>query len=135
MIDQIGVAFDDVAAIGAQHAFAAGGKGAHVQRQHDVLRNDVADGFRIAQEASCDSRTMVEKPVRKSEFCISCTMPDRLAFDDFDGDRVHRALLHRFHRALPVSMRMFLNSSTRALWPMGMTVVASSWSTMPGLRR
>src|ERR1700722_8141918 len=35
--------------------------------------------FMIAQEASCDSRTMVEKPVRNSEFCISCTMPDRLA--------------------------------------------------------
>src|SRR5215471_3111385 len=33
----------------------------------------------IAQEASWDSRTMVEKPVRKSEFCISCTMPSRLA--------------------------------------------------------
>src|SRR4249920_340670 len=29
-----------------------------------------------AQEASCDSRTMVEKPVRNSEFCISCTMPE-----------------------------------------------------------
>src|SRR5580692_4932157 len=35
--------------------------------------------FMIAQEASCDSRTMVEKPVRNSEFCISCTMPERLA--------------------------------------------------------
>src|SRR5579883_886007 len=35
--------------------------------------------FMSAQEASCDSRTMVEKPVRNSEFCISCTMPDRLA--------------------------------------------------------
>src|SRR5271169_2778388 len=35
--------------------------------------------FISAQEASCDSRTMVEKPVRNSEFCISCTMPDRLA--------------------------------------------------------
>ena len=28
-----------------------------------------------AQLASWDSRMMVEKPVRKSEFCISCTMP------------------------------------------------------------
>src|SRR5271165_5287986 len=36
--------------------------------------------FISAQEASCDSRTMVEKPVRNSEFCISCTMPERLAF-------------------------------------------------------
>src|SRR5258708_9116795 len=36
--------------------------------------------FINAQDASCDSRTMVEKPVRKSEFCISCTMPERLAF-------------------------------------------------------
>ena len=35
--------------------------------------------FISAQEASCDSRTMVEKPVRNSEFCISCTMPERLA--------------------------------------------------------
>src|ERR1700674_3720262 len=35
--------------------------------------------FMSAQEASCDSRTMVEKPVRNSEFCISCTMPERLA--------------------------------------------------------
>src|SRR5882724_9697505 len=34
---------------------------------------------RMAQDASWDSRTMVEKPVRKSEFCISCTMPERLA--------------------------------------------------------
>src|SRR5262249_40210188 len=33
-----------------------------------------------AQLASCDSRTMVEKPVRKREFCISRTMPERLAF-------------------------------------------------------
>src|SRR5262249_25895669 len=32
--------------------------------------------FISAQEASCDSRTMVEKPVRNSEFCISCTMPE-----------------------------------------------------------
>src|SRR5262245_11554026 len=36
--------------------------------------------FMSAQLASCDSRTMVEKPVRNSEFCISCTMPERLAF-------------------------------------------------------
>src|SRR5499427_10890480 len=36
--------------------------------------------FISAQDASCDSRTMVEKPVRNSEFCISCTMPERLAF-------------------------------------------------------
>src|SRR5712691_7960124 len=36
--------------------------------------------FISAQEASCDSRTIVEKPVRNSEFCISCTMPERLAF-------------------------------------------------------
>src|ERR1700751_3330657 len=35
--------------------------------------------FISAQDASWDSRTMVEKPVRNSEFCISCTMPDRLA--------------------------------------------------------
>src|SRR3984893_15485432 len=35
--------------------------------------------FMSAQEASCDSRTMVEKPVRNSEFCISCTIPERLA--------------------------------------------------------
>src|SRR6266481_5360946 len=35
--------------------------------------------FISAQDASCDSRTMVEKPVRNSEFCISCTMPERLA--------------------------------------------------------
>src|SRR5215831_10837953 len=35
--------------------------------------------FINAQEASCDSRMMVEKPVRNSEFCISCTMPERLA--------------------------------------------------------
>src|SRR5246127_2596763 len=35
--------------------------------------------FISAQDASCDSRTRVEKPVRNSEFCISCTMPDRLA--------------------------------------------------------
>src|ERR1700758_4951967 len=34
----------------------------------------------IAQDASCDSRMMVEKPVRNSEFCISCTMPERVAF-------------------------------------------------------
>src|SRR6266446_5819646 len=36
--------------------------------------------FISAQDASCDSRTMVEKPVRNREFCISCTMPERLAF-------------------------------------------------------
>src|SRR5215467_5051266 len=36
--------------------------------------------FINAQDASCDSRTMVEKPVRNREFCISCTMPERLAF-------------------------------------------------------
>ena len=36
--------------------------------------------FIRAQEASCDSLTMVENPVRNSEFCISCTMPERLAF-------------------------------------------------------
>src|SRR5262249_50509072 len=36
--------------------------------------------FIKAQEASCDSRMMVEKPVRNSEFCISCTMPESEAF-------------------------------------------------------
>src|SRR5262245_29191278 len=36
--------------------------------------------FINAQEASCDSRTIVEKPVRNREFCISRTMPERLAF-------------------------------------------------------
>src|SRR5947207_6723553 len=36
--------------------------------------------FISAQLASWDSRTIVEKPVRNSEFCISCTMPERLAF-------------------------------------------------------
>src|SRR5215208_8120025 len=36
--------------------------------------------FIRAQEASCDSRTMVEKPVRNSEFCISCTIPESDAF-------------------------------------------------------
>src|SRR6516165_1905961 len=36
--------------------------------------------FIRAQEASWDSRTIVEKPVRNSEFCISCTMPESEAF-------------------------------------------------------
>src|SRR6202030_3568271 len=35
--------------------------------------------FISAQDASCDSRMIVEKPVRNSEFCISCTIPERLA--------------------------------------------------------
>ena len=38
-----------------------------------------ARALRIAQLASWDSRMMVEKPVRKSEVCISCTMPSRAA--------------------------------------------------------
>src|SRR3974390_1745907 len=41
--------------------------------------------FISAQEASCDSRTMVEKPVRNSEFCISCTMPERLALTTYSS--------------------------------------------------
>src|SRR5947207_15235570 len=36
--------------------------------------------FISAQLASWDPRTIVETPVRNSEFCISCTMPERLAF-------------------------------------------------------
>src|ERR1041385_6575697 len=36
--------------------------------------------FISAQDASCDSRMMVEKPVRNKEFCISCTMPESEAF-------------------------------------------------------
>src|SRR5436305_6268170 len=39
----------------------------------------LASVFMSAHEASCDSRTMVENPVRNSAFCISCTMPPRLA--------------------------------------------------------
>jgi hypothetical protein len=47
----------------------------------------LALAFISAQEASCDSRTMVEKPVRNSEFCISCTMPERLAFTTSSSTR------------------------------------------------
>src|SRR5690242_14499044 len=36
--------------------------------------------FISAHDASCDSRTMVENPVRNSELCISCTIPEREAF-------------------------------------------------------
>ena len=42
VIDQIGVAVFDVAAIGLDHRAAAGGERAHVQRQHDMLRDHVA---------------------------------------------------------------------------------------------
>src|SRR5580692_9657685 len=65
--------------------------------------------FISAQEASCDSRTMVEKPVRNSEFCISCTMPDRLALTTSrstastsrrDGSRIGSGLL-RHDQVLP----------------------------------
>ena len=80
----------------------------------------------MAQEASWDSRTMVEKPVRKSEFCISCTMPERLALTISMVDGAESCLAVRRHDAAPTLMRMFLKSSTRADWPGGMTVVASS---------
>src|SRR5580700_4585039 len=65
--------------------------------------------FMSAHEASCDSRTMVEKPVRNSEFCISCTMPDRLALTTSrstastsgrDGSRIGSGLL-RHDQVLP----------------------------------
>src|SRR5688500_13529164 len=36
-------------------------------------------GSSSAQLASCDSRMIVEYPVRNSEFCISRTMPETLA--------------------------------------------------------
>src|SRR5436309_1783660 len=60
--------------------------------------------FSSAQDASCDSRTMVEKPVRNSEFCISCTMPERLAFitsssmASIDMGSARQAFLCRFLR-------------------------------------
>src|ERR1700692_2722453 len=65
--------------------------------------------FMSAQEASCDSRTMVEKPVRNSEFCISCTMPERLALTTSratastcmgEGSRIGSGLL-RHDQVLP----------------------------------
>src|ERR1700688_2805455 len=65
--------------------------------------------FISAQDASCDSRTMVEKPVRNSEFCISCTMPERLALTTSrstasicmgEGSRIGSGLL-RHDQVLP----------------------------------
>ena len=68
--------------------------------------------FISAQEASCDSRTMVEKPVRNSEFCISRTMPERLAFTTSRSTRSAIVAIARSY----VTIR-FLYSSTRAVWP------------------
>ena len=42
MIDQIGVAVFDVALVAFDHRATAGGERAHVERQHDMLRDHVA---------------------------------------------------------------------------------------------
>ena len=68
----------------------------------------------MAQEASWDSRTMVEKPVRNSEFCISCTMPESEALTISMSIAPSLAVAVRRHHAALTVMRMFLNSSTRA---------------------
>ena len=83
--------------------------------------------FISAQEASCDSRMMVEKPVRNSEFCISCTMPESEAFTT---SRSIGSTVMDCHDLL-VTIRFF-HSSTRATWPGTSTVVQSNWSSTAG---
>src|SRR5215831_4275566 len=75
--------------------------------------------FISAQDASCDSRTMVEKPVRNSEFCISCTMPERLAFTTSRSTAsmcVMRATLRRAgHQRVHARLRRALGARLRAV--------------------
>ena len=127
MIDQEGVALRDGAAELREHGGAAGRKRADMQRQHHMLRDHLACAFISAQEASCDSRTMVEKPVRNSEFCISWTMPDRLALTTSRSTAsiaVHSRTLSRWHH--PRSRSDSSTRSTRATWPAQITVVQSN---------
>ncbi len=79
--------------------------------------------FMSAQDASCNSRTMVEKPVRNSEFCISCTMPERLAFTTSSSTASVAARMTDHFSCVTIR---FFHSSTRAVWPGQITVVQSS---------
>src|SRR5262249_4838789 len=67
------------APIAAMMAAAQAGKAPICSGNTTCCATTSPRAFINAQDASCDSRTMVEKPVRNSEFCISCTMPERLA--------------------------------------------------------
>ena len=91
MIDQEGVAFGDVAANSCITAAQQAGNAPICSGSTTCCATTSPLAFISAQEASCDSRTMVEKPVRNSEFCISCTMPERLGLHHFEIDGVDAA--------------------------------------------
>jgi hypothetical protein len=81
-----------------QHASGAGGKSAHVERQHDVLRDHFA--FDVENRAARVLRLADDRrePVRKSEFCISWTIPARTRLDYLQRNRIdrHLSLTSRF---------------------------------------
>jgi hypothetical protein len=126
VIDQIGVAVGDVVFVGVNYCAAAGGERAHVQRKHDVLRDNVTAhihdragrilGFAHNRGEACAEQRILHLLHDAGE----------RGLDDLDVDRAKHGLTVRCHQSDLALISMFLNSSTRADWPGGMTVVASS---------
>ena len=110
MIDQEGVAFGDVVAELRDHRAAAGRERADVQRQHDVLRDDLALG--VHQRAGGVLRFAHDGGEAGAEQRVLHLLHDageaRLHHFEIDGVDVHCASY--------VTIR-FLYSSTRAVWP------------------
>jgi hypothetical protein len=126
VVDQIRVAVLDVAAIGVDHRAAAGGKRAHMERQHDMLCDHIAlrvhDGAGGILGFAHDGR---EAGAEERVLHLLHDAGER-GFHDLDIDRTELRLTVRRHHADLTAIRMFLNSSTRADCPGGTTVVASS---------
>ena len=75
-----------------EHGAAAGRERADMQRQHDMLRHHLAaSAFISAQDASCDSRTMVEIAGAEQRVLHLLHDAGEARLDDFEIDRVDGA--------------------------------------------
>ncbi len=129
VIDQKGVAFRDGVAKCFEHRAAAGRKCSDMQRQHDMLGDDIA--VAVHQGAGgilgfADDRRETGAEQRILHFLDDAA---QTGLDDFEVDSIDGSAWG--HAASSV-MTMFFHSSTRALWPGHTTVVQSNWSRIAG---
>src|SRR5262245_16170499 len=128
MIDDEGIPRRDACAEHLDDGGGAGRKRADMQRQHHMLRHDLAP--RVHQGAGGILRLPHDGGVAGAEQRILHLLHDagEAGLDDFEIDRVGRAHRDQFSC---VTIRFF-HSSTRATWPGLIRVVQSSCSRMAG---
>ena len=125
VIDQEGVAFRDGVAEFRDDRAAAGRERADMERQHHVLRHDLALG--VHERAACVLRLTHDGGEAGAEQRVLHLLHDagEARLHHFKVDRVDN------HDWYSVTIRFF-HSSTRAIWPGQITVVQSSWSRIAG---